>query len=269
MRTEKPPSLRNALRNALMLENGGVVCFVGAGGKTSLMFRVARELSDAGESVLTTTTTKMMKPAGDQSPHVVVAASPQSVLTESEKRLKTCSHFSAAFARDKSIPGKLVGFPPSVIDELFKSGRFRWILVEADGSAGRPLKAPAVHEPVVPDCSGWVVGVAGLRGIGKPLGADWVFRPGLYAELTGLKPETPVTETSVAMAIAHKNGIMKGCPASAQQLVFLNLSDERSQLNAGRKIARLLKESDRHSLKRVVIGKALHEPPVVEYYDMN
>ena len=47
------------LRDALKLDEGGVVSFVGAGGKTSLMFSLARELSKVGESVLTTTTTKI------------------------------------------------------------------------------------------------------------------------------------------------------------------------------------------------------------------
>ena len=55
-----------SLREGLKLEKGGVVSLVGAGGKTSLMFRLARELSIAGDAVLTTTTTKIFEPSGDQ-----------------------------------------------------------------------------------------------------------------------------------------------------------------------------------------------------------
>jgi probable selenium-dependent hydroxylase accessory protein YqeC len=40
-----------------MLKKGGVISIVGAGGKTALMFRLARELSKDGGRVLTTTTT--------------------------------------------------------------------------------------------------------------------------------------------------------------------------------------------------------------------
>jgi hypothetical protein len=36
-----------SLREGLMLEGGGVVSLVGGGGKTSLMFKLARELSTA------------------------------------------------------------------------------------------------------------------------------------------------------------------------------------------------------------------------------
>lgn len=257
------------LKKAFNLEKGGVVCLVGSGGKTSLMFRIARALSDAGESVLTTTTTNIMEPADDQSPNVIVSTSLRWVLKEAGRRLRDNLHLSAAFSRNPSIAGKLTGFPPEFIDDLSRSGLFRWVLVEADGSAGRPLKAPAAYEPVIPGCTGWVIGVVGLRGVGKPLREDWVFRPERYARITGLASGSPVSEKSVALAITHKNGILRGAPARAQRFVFLNLSDEGNQPDAGRRIARLLYEHNRSHLKRVVIGKALHHPTVVEYYDFD
>ena len=39
-----------SLRQALMLGEGGVISLAGAGGKTSLMFKLAHELSKIGES---------------------------------------------------------------------------------------------------------------------------------------------------------------------------------------------------------------------------
>jgi len=48
-----------SLYHALLLENGGVITIVGAGGKTSMMFQLAKVLSSAGDTVLTTTTTKI------------------------------------------------------------------------------------------------------------------------------------------------------------------------------------------------------------------
>ncbi|MCK7504559.1 MAG: hypothetical protein MZV70_11045 [Desulfobacterales bacterium] len=50
--------------DALLLHGGGVVSLVGAGGKTSLMYRLARELAGTGQAVLTTTTTRIYPPAG-------------------------------------------------------------------------------------------------------------------------------------------------------------------------------------------------------------
>eukprot|EP01052_Picozoa_sp_SAG31_P008347 SAG31_NODE_420_length_15868_cov_11.896823_1_plen_80_part_00 len=50
------------LADELAVGKGSIVAFVGGGGKTSLMFALARQLCGAGLRVLCTTTTKMMKP---------------------------------------------------------------------------------------------------------------------------------------------------------------------------------------------------------------
>ena len=255
------------LKEALYLEKGGVVSFIGAGGKTSLMFSIARELSNAGESVLTTTTTKILMPSKDQSPVVILSDSLDEILNKARGLIKNNLHISAASQRTDSTLGKLKGFEPEAIDEIRKSGVFRWILVEADGAARRPLKAPAFHEPVIPDCSGWLIGIIGLKCIGKPLGERWVFRHKIYAEITGLKPEEPVTEESVAAALIDKNGIMKGCPSHTKKVVFLNMADNQKLLESGRRIAGILCKNGIEGLKRVVIGRAFHELPVVEYHD--
>ena len=42
-----------------------------------------------------------------------------------------------------------------------------YVLVEADGAKRFPLKAPAAHEPVIPDETRLVIAVAGLSGVGK------------------------------------------------------------------------------------------------------
>ena len=257
------------LREAITLEEGGVVSFVGAGGKTSLMFRIAREISSAGETVLTTTTTKILMPSKDQSPHVILSDSFQEVLDKARGLLKENFHISAASQRTDSPLEKLKGFEPEVIDEIRKSGIFRWILVEADGASRRPLKAPAFHEPVIPDCSGWLIGIVGLKAIGKPLEERWVFRHKLFAEITGLKPEEPVTEESVAAALMDKNGIMKGCPSHTKKIVFLNMADNQKLVESGRRIADILCKTRIEGLRRVVIGRALHEPSVVEYHDVS
>ncbi len=258
-----------SLRKALTLEKGGVVSFAGAGGKTSLMFRIAHELSSAGETVLTTTTTKIMMPSKDQSPHVILSDSFEEVLDKAKLLIKKNPHISAASQRTDSPLGKIAGFEPEVIDEIWKAGVFRWILVEADGAARRPLKAPAFYEPVIPSSSGWVVGIIGLKGIGKPLEERWVFRHKLFAEITGLRHEEPVTEESVATALIDKNGIMKGCPSHTKKVVFLNMADNQKLLESGRRIADILCKTRIEVLKRIVIGRALHETPVVEYHDVS
>jgi probable selenium-dependent hydroxylase accessory protein YqeC len=75
---------------------GGVISLVGAGGKTTLMFRMARELAAAGETVLTTTTTRIYRPEAAQSAHVVVADELSAALPALARRLRQSRHVTAA-----------------------------------------------------------------------------------------------------------------------------------------------------------------------------
>ncbi len=257
-----------SLKEALNLENGGVVSLVGAGGKTSLMFSIARELSNAGESVLTTTTTKIMIPSKDQSPHFILSDSLDDVLDKARDLIRKNHHISAASQRTDSPVGKIAGFEPEVIDGIWKAGIFRWILVEADGASRRPLKAPDFHEPVIPNSSRLLIGIIGLKCIGKPLNEKWIFRHKLYAKITGLKPEEQVTEKTVSAVLIDKSGIMKGCPSHTKKVVFLNMADNQTLVESGRRISGIICKTGIEGLKRIVIGRALHESPVVEYHDV-
>ncbi len=270
-----------SLRESLMLQGGGVVSIVGAGGKTSLMYRIAHELSKAGETVLTTTTTKIHKPSKKQSTQLVVSDSLEEILSMAGALLKDDPHITAASevlntifdVRPRSSKlqyrRKLVGFQPGFIDQLYKAGVFQWILVEADGAAGRPLKAPAPHEPVIPKSTGWLIGVVALDGVGKPLNDQWVFRPERFAKITGLQPGEFVSAESVATVVLHQNGIIKGPSGRALRFVFLNKADHPKRLAIGRDIAALIRSQKNSGLKRVVIGQVLHEPPVLECCNVN
>ena len=257
-----------SLREGLMLAGGGVVSLVGAGGKTSLMFRLARELAEVGQTVLTTTTTKIFEPSPDQATQLILTASASELMTQARELLQSQPHICAAAAR---LPeqGKLGGLLPEVIDDISKSRLFQWILVEADGAARRPLKVPADHEPVIPAATTRLVGVVGLNGVGRPLIDQWVFRLRQFAELTGLERGAIVNETAVANVLVEEKGIFKDAPDEAERIVFCNQADVPQNLASGRRIAQCLLRMKNTGIKRVVVGQALCDPPVLEVYDLN
>jgi probable selenium-dependent hydroxylase accessory protein YqeC len=257
------------LYRALGLEKSGVVSIVGAGGKTSLMFGLAHEISGSGQTVLTTTTTKIMMPRKDQSCHVILTPSIQSLLDHARLLLKENLHICAASPGLPEYPEKIVGFQKSFIDAVGQSGLFDWIIVEADGAAQKSLKVPAEHEPVIPLSSTYVIGVVGLNAIGKPLHPEWVFRHKRYASITGLSEGLPVTLDSVVRATVHPEGIFKGSPPHAQKILFLNTAGNPHQLKNGRKLGEtLLKAGVNHDIRRLVIGCPLEKETVIEGLDL-
>jgi len=251
-----------------MLGEGGVISLVGAGGKTSLMFKLAHELAMAGESVLTTTTTKIYQPLPEQSTNLILSGSVSGMLDTAQETLRHHCHITAA-AEILSDQRKLRGFTPEFIEAIWNRHLFRWILVEADGAAGRPLKAPADHEPVIPACTSQLVGLVGLNGAGQPLNDQWVFRHERFIQLSGLAHGAAVSEAAIVAVLMHNKGIFKNAPAAAARIAFCNQADVPRNLAAGRHIARALLEKKRTGLNRVVIGQTLFDPPVIEVYDLN
>jgi probable selenium-dependent hydroxylase accessory protein YqeC len=258
--------MSHGLADALLLAGGGIVSLVGAGGKTSLMYRLARELAGSGRTVLTTTSTRIYPPAADQCALCILAPTAEGILERAARALKEHRHMTAAAGRDPDS-GKLFGLAPEEIDRLASSRVFDWIIVEADGAAGRPLKAPAAHEPVIPSGSGWVVGMVGLQAVGNPLTDQWVFRPEIFARITGLAPGAAITEEAVAACLAHRSGVLKGAPAACCCLAFLNRSDSSGRRAAGLRIADLLGRIDGAPIQRTIVGRVLDNPPVSGVFD--
>src|SRR5208283_2762067 len=104
------------------------------------MFSLAKWMKDCGQTVLTMTTTKIFMPAISQSPTAVVSEAPEVLLPEIKRLLKLYGHVSAGAGYLKEHD-KIRGFTPEMIARLWQSGIADWIIVEADGAAGRPLKA--------------------------------------------------------------------------------------------------------------------------------
>jgi len=254
-----------SLRHSLNLKNGGVISLVGAGGKTALMYHLARELSRQGDAVLTTTTTKIYVPNRRQSSVVIVSGSTGALVIKAKGLLRQSQHISAG-RRLIPFQSKLKGFSPQDIDSIWQSGIFRWIVVEADGAAGRPVKAPALHEPVIPGCTGWVIGVVGLGAVGRPLTERWAFRPQLVSKITGLAPGEPISESAIASLFVNSEGILKNIPAHVLRFAFLNQADSQERLAAGRRIAKIIDSYKDTGISGVLIGQTLYEPPVSACY---
>jgi probable selenium-dependent hydroxylase accessory protein YqeC len=243
------------IEEILPLEGRGVLSLTGGGGKTSLMFHLARQLARSGKRVLTTTTTRIFVPTADQSETVLMDADPAMILRQAASCLNSAGHVTAA--AQPAEAGKLKGFAPEAIRIFAESGLFDWIIVEADGSAHRPLKAPAEHEPVIPPTTTVLVTVAGLEALGLPLTEELVFRSELAGQLMELSMGGTITEEALARLLAHPLGPFKGAPSRARRFIFLNKADDPARREGGARIAGLLRRSGHPPAEAVIVGQAL------------
>lgn len=253
------------LIEALALEHSRLISLCGAGGKTTLMFSLAREFIAAGEQVLVTTTTKIAREEAEGWPSLEVGTVGH-LLDRVGALLRPAKRPGAVIAYS-GIGGdgyRLVGYAPEFVDELANTRRFDRILVEADGSARKPLKAPAEHEPVIAGETDALIMVAGMNGMGLPLDEANLFRAEIWSKLSGLALGSPVNPESLARCVSHPDGLARGCPADARRLLFLNQADTPARQASAKRVADDLATSAAKPVQRVVIGQLLPHPQITE-----
>jgi probable selenium-dependent hydroxylase accessory protein YqeC len=246
-----------ALTEAVGLGHGEMVALIGAGGKTTTLYRLAMEFWQAGGKVLATTTTKIFKPA---KPHVhkLYVVQGLNALLEVIAKIGEPIVIGAGSSLEAT---KLVGLPPEWLDAVSERGGLEVILVEADGAASRALKVPADHEPVVPARSSVAVWVMGVKVLGRPLTSQWVHRAERAADLLGVEPGSAVTEELILRLVRHPGGCLKGIPAGCRKVAIINQADTADEVKQAAALGRSLLE---HDLERVVVTSYLGDDPVKE-----
>jgi len=242
-----------SLREAFGIRHREVISLVGAGGKTTFMLALARELADAGESVITTTTTKIFdwQASGTS---LILEADEKRMLELLQQELKKHRHITLARER-LPAEGKLKGISPELVDGLAQLERIDCIIVEADGAARKPLKAPNETEPVIPQSTSLVIPVVGIDALGLGLTEENVFRPQVVSRLTGVPSGGVISADAIATLITHPEGIIKGSPAHARIVPLINKMDLEAGLARASDLAARILEKGHPQIERVVLGQ--------------
>lgn len=252
---------KGILSEALGLKVREMVSLVGAGGKTTLMFRLAKELVSEGRKVVTTTTTKILEPKKEETSLLLVDQDEMAIKKSVYNRLGEQRHITVASERIGS--GKLKGISLNGVEGLWELVEIDYLIIEADGAAGRPVKAPREIEPVIPLNTTMVVAILGVDGLGVELNEKNVFQPERISQLTGLTMEEKVSEEAMAILMTHPEGVFKGTPESSRRIAFLNKVDIQDGLMKANRIAEKIIEKD-SKIERIILGQVKQEPPVVK-----
>ena len=248
-----------SLAAALRLSKTPCVAFVGAGGKTSAMFRVAEELAPA---VVTTSTHIGAWQASKATRHFIWAADepmPDMEASLGQGITLVTGPLNPEKRRCTNLtPGQM---------ELLRQLAVFWalpLLIEADGSRQKPLKAPAGHEPAIPAFVDTVVVAAGLRGLHKPLNEENVHRPEIFGSLGGLQSGEAITALALARVLVDPAGGLKNIPASARRVALLNQADTPEvQAQANEMEELLLSVFDAVIVSALGAPQGLHPHPVI------
>jgi molybdenum cofactor cytidylyltransferase len=228
------------ISHAFRIQTPQIVSLTGAGGKTTAMFQLARKFPQA----IVTATTHLSAWQTTLADHHIIAKE----LSDLEK---IPSHGVTL------ITGEIENGRTKPVNQITlywlreETKRFDIpLFIESDGSRQKSLKAPASHEPPIPEFAETLIVVAGLSMLGKPLTDNHVHRAEIFSQLSALQINQPITADAITQMLAHPQGGLKNIPPTARCVAFLNQADTPELQSIGGVMARnLLNDFD-----SVVVG---------------
>ena len=225
----------HALRLANSRASNQTVCLVGAGGKTTALFQLARQISTRSRVIVTATT------------HLGVWQIPLAdhhIIAKSIDDLQSIPNHGVVLITGEIEIDRTKPINSAILYWLHENHKKQDLplLIEADGSRQKSLKAPAEHEPPIPEFSEVVIVVGGLSTIGKPLTEQYVHRPEIFSRLGGLEMGETITPKAVISMLTHPQGGLKNIPPNARRIVLLNQADTPELQSIGGDMARELSD---------------------------
>jgi probable selenium-dependent hydroxylase accessory protein YqeC len=259
-----------------------VLTVIGSGGKTSLIWHLARHLRgwhkniDGGRKndgcsrkILVTPTTKMLvPPAADKLYDSYCNGTPEPVRGE----WIAASGITLAGIFNEET-GKLESLPPETLERIIPA--YDLVLIEGDGSRGLPLKGWAEHEPAVPPFTTITVGMLPLWPLGMKVSETIVHRLPLFSLLSGakegdiIKPEHLVRVITGAVGtsrVVFTDGELRSAEGSSpevkglfaaargRRVLFLNQVEDDRTIDQARELISLLPEGFRSGLGGIIAG---------------
>ncbi|MBN1944879.1 MAG: putative selenium-dependent hydroxylase accessory protein YqeC [Bradymonadales bacterium] len=260
----------DALLAAFDLTHHRFIHLIGGGGKTTLMLAMARAFAARGMCAIATTSTRIRRSEGEALEELVIGQDVREIATRARTVLAERNPIVLAYQGEAE---KLVGFSADQLEQLAhlvlaqqretgdRGGPPNWepdgrsreriadaLIVEADGAAGRPLKAHHSLEPVIAPSADLVIVVVGAWCLGQPLDDRAVHRAELFARRLGCEPGTPLEVRHVAGILFHPEGYLARVPPGAEVMLAVT-----SRGGDDRGLARALELADeKQRLARIV-----------------
>jgi probable selenium-dependent hydroxylase accessory protein YqeC len=95
--------------------------------------------------------------------------------------------------------------------------------------------------------------VVGASGLGRPLDHEFVWRPEIFARLTGLPLGAAVDARAVVRVVVGPGGLLAGAPAAGRKLVVINQVDGPAQESRARELAEAIWSDSSGAVERVIL----------------
>ena len=220
------------LKKALRYKKNESIAFVGAGGKTTAMFILAKELNSP---VIVSASTHLMQSQINLADNHITVKDKREV----KEKLRMIKDEVVLITSDHYTDQRVSGLESNTMDELFEKTRLKKIpmLIEADGSRRKPIKAPETHEPPIPKQIDIVIVSVGLTALGKIIDEKSVHRVDKFMQIVEKDKGELIDNKDVVRLLTNKDGGLKNIPKQSKRVVLLNQADNEYLTNQAKAIA--------------------------------
>jgi probable selenium-dependent hydroxylase accessory protein YqeC len=234
------------LNNWLELKKSDIISIVGAGGKTTMMFKLAEELRGRNK-VLVTTTTKIYVPLGNKYDFICTDSEMMPIYIHMKD--------NGIYILGSRVNGenKILGLSEKELDKL--APYFDYIIIEADGAKKKRLKGWSEFEPVIYKKTTKTIGIVDIQAFGMVISEDNIHRSKIFCELTGAKQRELVNLEHLFNIIINPLGLFKA--ALGEKILYINKVEGPSDLTLANTLANEVNLNDKKIIDKVVIGSLL------------
>lgn len=232
------------LNKILGIKKGDIVSIVGSGGKTTLMYLLAKELSECAK-VLTTTTTKIYLPTKKKVDFIAVGE-------ENFNNVRNNSSYGIySYGKYINEENKLIGIEKEKIKNYINN--FDYIIIESDGSKRKPIKGWNDKEPVIYDETSITIGIISLESFEMIINDENVHRVDKFIELTKSSLGKKININHFTKVIFNGNGLFRG--SKGGRILFLNKLEKINEENLNLLIDEISKiNNECKLLNKIVVG---------------
>ncbi len=224
----------------------GIVCAIGAGGKKTTLYAIAR--CYPGRVAVTATVHNPYFPDDLEATEVIDR---EEFLPARLAALGDTQRI--AYACPGTREGRNAGVDPVLIRRIHEAQGFDLTLVKADGARMRWIKVPKQGEPVLPPGTDTVLVMVSARALGEVLSDRTAHRPGRIAAVTGARIGAPFSPLHLARLLAHEDGLLAGA-GDTRAIPVINMVDDEVRLGLAQDAAEaILAASPRFD--RVVLAR--------------